>query len=476
MTMAEDRRHVVFVSQHYPPDKGGNATRIHDLATYLVDHGWQVTVLAPPASFPPGEFDRSWQHRRTESVDGVMIHRLWTWQPQTENPGMRHRLAYYLLFGIHAMVWLLWSIRRYDAVVTTTPPISTGAPGLLARLLGKPWVVDVRDRWIDASVSLGYLEEGSRIERISRRFQRLVLHTADRISVTTPQLEMAIRESYGNSLGEKTTLLPNGVDVKRFQAHRNQTEYSPTERNQTGKNHVESNQTRRNHTEREQDRELYAVKGGSGAGTPEPADGGERVPSVESGAKADGGGETIIYTGNLGSAQDLESVIRAMSHLSHDGASLQLVGGGDVESELRQLTDELGIGDTVEFAGVVRREEVPTFLDQATVGIAPLKDTDELAYAIPTKVYEYMASCLPTVVTGCGEIERFVDESGGGVHVANDPEQIAQQLDELLEDDTRRQQLAERGREYVETNYDRKAIARHLGDELAQLVEDERAR
>ena len=451
--MTDGQRDVVFVTQHYPPDKGGNAARIHDVATHLTDQGWGITVLAPPPSYPPGTFERSSHRKQTESTDGVVVHRLWSWQPQTENPGMGQRLAYYLLFGIHAMVWLLWNSRRYDVVVTTTPPISTGAPGFLASLLGKSWVVDVRDRWIDASISLGYLEEGSLIERLSRRFQRLVLHRADRISVTTPALGDSLQRTYGESLGEKTILVPNGVDVSRFQTReeRDRTdEYGATDpEEEEERDHIDES-GERDHIDESK----------------------ERAP-VTASAKADGGESTVIYTGNLGSAQDLEAVIRATSQLSHDGASLQLVGGGDVESELRHLTDDLELHDSVEFTGVVPREDVPALLGQATVGVAPLKSSDELAYAMPTKVYEYMASGLPTVVTGRGEIADFVEKSGGGVHAANDPEQIARVLDELLDDDQRRQQLSERGREYVKANYDRRAIARHFSDELRQLVGDE---
>lgn len=432
-------RDCVVVSQRFPPDKGGNAARIHDLATHLHGSEWEVTVLAPPPSYPPGEFDRSWRRKRTRTVDGVTVHRLWSWQPQVENPGTVRRLAYYLLFGVHAMVWLLWNVQRYDAVVTTTPPISTGAPGLVAAALGKPWVVDVRDRWIDASISLGYLEAGSPLERVSRRFQRLVLHTADRVAVTTERLGDSLAETYGESLASKTIHVPNGVDTDRFRPDRSRTG--------DGQARGDSDASR---TDR--DGNTLTVDGGAADSRP-----------------------TIIYTGNLGSAQDLESCVRAMSHLSHDGAVLRLVGGGDVESDLRRLTADLGLDDRVEFVGVVPRDDVPPLLADATVGIAPLEDSDELAYAMPTKVYEYMASGLPTLVTGRGEIRRFVEESGGGVWAANDPRDIADRLDELLADDQLRRRLAEDGRAHVTANYDRAAIARDLGAALTRLVEAETA-
>ena len=479
--MTADEKGVVFVTQHYPPDKGGNATRIHDIATHLGDD-WKVTVLAPPPSYPPGTFERSWGRKQTDSDESVTTHRLWTWQPQTENPGMGQRLAYYLLFGLHAMVWLLWNVRRYDIVVTTTPPISTGAPGFLARFLGKSWVVDVRDRWIDASISLGYLEEGSLIERLSRRFQRLVLHTADRIAVTTPVLGEAIQQTYGASLGEKTVLVPNGVDVRRFQTGQDRIEEHQPSDKQTSEHQSKCDRARKHQSERGQTGEHHTradrrrKRRTTNGGPPDTETGlldvsRDGTAGADADASGDGDEVTLIYTGNLGSAQDLESVIRAMRHLPEE-VSLLLVGGGDVESELRQLTDDLGLQERVEFAGVVPREDVPEFLNDASLGIAPLKSTDELAYAIPTKVYEYMASGLPTVVTGRGEIEQFVDDSGGGVHVENDPEHIARRLDELLEDDQHRRQLAERGQEYVETNYDRKAIARRFGDELRTLLKD----
>jgi len=412
--MSRGERRVVFVSQMYPPEKGGNPSRIHDTATHLREEGWDVTVLAPPPSYPPGEFERTNRLRSTEVVDGVTVHRLWTWQPRGDDPGMRGRLPYFLLFAIHAAVWLLWHLRRYTVVVTSTPPISTGAPGLVAAALGSRWVVDVRDLWIDASISLGYLEEGSLIERVSRRFQASVLHAADRITVTTRANARLVRRQYGDSLSEKIVHVPNGVDTSLFR---------PTD----------------------------------GDGTDESS-------------PPDDDGPTIVYTGNLGSAQDLEACVRAMSSLDHEDATLRLVGAGDRKSDLERLTAELGLDDRVEFTGTVPRDEVPSILDRATVGVAPLEDSDELAYAIPTKLYEYLACGLPTVVTGRGEIERFVEDSGGGVHVANDPERIADRLDALLDDPERRRELGTAGREYVTERYGRRAIASRLSDELDDLV------
>src|SRR6056297_3027038 len=75
--VSEETSHVVIVSQHYPPDQSGNASRISDTSTNLCQEGWEVTVLAPPPAFPHGEFSRTWRKQTTSERDGVTIHRLW---------------------------------------------------------------------------------------------------------------------------------------------------------------------------------------------------------------------------------------------------------------------------------------------------------------------------------------------------------------------------------------------------------------
>jgi len=413
---------VVFVTQMFPPEKGGNASRIHDTATSLQAGSWDVTVLAPPPTIPAGEFDRSWQRIRSETVDGVTIHRLWTPQPTVEQPSMARRLPYYLAFAIHATFWLLRNHRTYDVVVTSSPPISTGAPGVVAAAFNKLTIVDVRDLWIDAAISLGYIERDSVMERVSRAFQGLVLRTADLVTVTTETTSREVRDRYGKQLEAKTFVVPNGVDTDRFR---------PIDRATDG-------------------------MGRPSAGDETPVDHEDRP--------------TIIYTGNLGTAQDLEACVRAIAHMEDEEAILRLVGGGETESALRRLATELDVDDRVEFVGPVPRDAVPVYLSRATVGVAPLKDTQALSYAMPTKVYEYMACALPTVVTGRGEIDRFAERSPC-VHAANDPERIAECIDELLADDDERRVLGESGRAHVRRRYQRDAIAERFDEKLSGLVD-----
>jgi glycosyltransferase involved in cell wall biosynthesis len=403
---------VAIVSQQYPPDKSGHATRISDMAGNLTARGWTAEVVAPPPCFPHGEFDRDWYRTRRTTADGVVVRRLWAWQPTEADPGTVSRLAYYVTFALHAFLWLAVTHRRYDAVVTTTPPISTGLVGFVASATGVPWVVDVRDLWIDASVSLGFIAEGGWLERGSRRFQRRVLHTADTVAVTTETLGDRLCDRYGADLAAKLLLVPNGVDAERFATA---PATDPIE---------------------ETDRPL------------------------------------VVYVGNIGHAQALDTCIRAIGRLDRD-VEFRLVGSGDAVPELRRIAAAEGVEDRVRFAGSVPHEEVPSLLSAADIGVAPLLDDAELAYAMPTKVYEYMGAGLPVVTTGRGELQRFVEASGGGIHAAADPEDVAAAFAELLDDEERRRRMGAAGQSHVRTRYDRERIVARLDDRLRALVAGE---
>ena len=405
MATDTDAESVVIVSQHFPPDKSGNASRIHDTAKHLTTEGWDVTVLAPPPAFPHGQFERSWTRKRTREQDGVTVHNLWAWQPTAEDPGFVSRMAYYVLFPLHALLWLLLNYRDVDAIITSSPPIFTGLAGLPFGLVGRtPWIVDVRDLWIDASVGLGFIEEGSLAERLSRRYERQVLAMADRITVTTSVLGDRLADQYQLDR-DKIVHLPNGVDTDEFKPSDSDSE------------------------------------------------------------------PTIVYTGNVGHAQDLESCIQAMSLLEHSDATLKIVGDGDIKGNLEELVREENLHDTVEFTGLVPREEIPAILEEAMIGIAPLKSSETLEYAAPTKVYEYMAFELPIVATGVGEIEALIEDSEAGVITDNNPTALAKAFEELLDDPEQRTDLGRNGRDYVETYYDRGSIAQKLDLTITREVD-----
>lgn len=400
--MGDDRR-VLVVSQAFPPERGGNASRIGDTTRYLDDLGWDVTVLAPHPSYPHGQFDREWTRETADTVDGVAVRRLWTWQPTSADPSTLARGLYYLLFAVHALLWVLRTDRRYDVVLTSSPPVFTAIPGWAARRRwGVPWVVDVRDLWVDAAVDLGLLSADGPVTRLTEHLQHRAVVTADRVFATTTVMRDRLCDRYPVAPGD-VVVVPNGVDVDAFDP--------------------------------------------------------DRRP-----------GNAVVYTGNLGHAQDLEPCIRAMAHVESD-LQLRIVGDGDRRPALERVAERADVDDVVEFVGLVDREAVPEHLSDAVAGLAPVKSTENLRYAVPTKAYEYLACRVPVVAVGAGAIESFLERSGGGVVVESDPVAIARTLDALATDPGRRTRLAGAGHDHVADRYDRRAIAQRVSEALSALRE-----
>lgn len=393
---------VLVVTQTYPPEMGGNASRIGDTTRHLSEEVRDVTVLAPFPCYPPGQFQRQWSLRRVEERDGVAVHRLWAYQPTDEDPGFVQRLAYFLTFALHAILWVLRNGRDFDAIIASTPPMFTALVGLAGKLVhGTHWITDVRDFWIDPAAYLDFVPAERVLVGASRLFERLAFATSDLILTTTPEMRSQLLSRYSSVDPGTVTVIPNGVDASRF---------AP-------------------------------------------------ASSVEPGESR------IVYTGNLGHAQDLELCVRAMQYVETD-LTLTIVGDGDRRSALEHLVAELDLADAVEIIGPVDRSRVPAILDSSLFGVAPTDATEALSYAVPTKAYEYMASELPVVVTGTGAVERLVAESEGGVAAADDPVALAATFDELRTDDEWRRRLGRNGRRFVERRRDRRQIARKLADQL----------
>ncbi len=397
-------KRVCIISQHFPPEKSGNASRIYDTAVHLARLGVDVTVLAPHPTFPTGSFPRTWRRIWKGEVDGVRVVRLWTWQPGSGDPGFVSRMAYYLLFPLHALLWLCSPRNRFDVIITSAPPLFTGIPGYVLRRRSKAkWILDIRDLWIDASVSLGFIREGSIYEKMSRKFEAMCLARADLVGVTTEELARKITSRY--TVTASIELMPNGVNTEIFR---------PTN---TGKK------------------------------------------------------QQIIYAGNVGHAQDLDKVALAIK--SMNGAhnlKFLVVGDGDTREDLERLVEAENLTDSVIFTGVLSRDEIPGLLSESLVGVAPLKRLKTLEYAAPTKAYEYMACGIPFIGCGSGEIANLAKESGAGVIADNTPEAIAATLSSLLDDPERMEEMGRRGREYVAENYDRRAVALKLKQQIERIT------
>jgi glycosyltransferase involved in cell wall biosynthesis len=161
-----------------------------------------------------------------------------------------------------------------------------------------------------------------------------------------------------------------------------------------------------------------------------------------------------------------EVLLEAIAKLApaHPRMKLVCIGGGERESELARLADELGVTDHVVFAGMRRdvAQLVPAF------DVACLTSRFECA---PLSVIESMAAGLPVVVSDVGAVrDMVVDGVEGLLFPPGDVSALAAQLGRLAEDAALRERMGSAGRAHAERDFRIEHTARKYQQLLCELA------
>lgn len=207
-----DTTDVLIVTQFFPPESMGGAHRWEKISHNL-DDDVKPHVLTTFPTFPFGEFDRRWRPIECERVDGVPVTRLFTYQPMGDTT--IGRILNYGIFSLLSSLYVLCTFWRYDCIVTMSTPHTTFLPGLIGKLTGRNWVIDIFDLWIDNAADLGYIDRNSLIYRAVSWLERLSFISADSVTVITDTMAEYYEEKYPG-IQFNIHVVPFGVDTQMF--------------------------------------------------------------------------------------------------------------------------------------------------------------------------------------------------------------------------------------------------------------------
>ena len=123
----------------------------------------------------------------------------------------------------------------------------------------------------------------------------------------------------------------------------------------------------------------------------------------------------ITYTGTLETYQGIPLLIDSMMHLAEspehvqgkNGFRLVLIGGKPAQVEaMKTLVKEKGLEDRVLLLGSKKPEEIPYYLEASDVLVSPRI----LGTNIPLKIYSYLKSGVPVVVTNLYTHTQSINE------------------------------------------------------------------
>ncbi len=140
----------------------------------------------------------------------------------------------------------------------------------------------------------------------------------------------------------------------------------------------------------------------------------------------EGGPFTVMFAGNLGTAQAVECILDAAEALrDHADIRIMLVGDGSRRPWLLEEVARRRLGN-VELPGRFPLSDMPRLMARASALLVTLSAQEIFEYTVPSKVQAYMAAGRPVIAALNGEGARIVRESGAGLAVpAEDPLALA---------------------------------------------------
>lgn len=215
---------ALFVTQFYRPELIGSAPFCADVAEWLEQSGYAVTVLTglphyPDAAIFPAYRDGS--HRR-ENINNIDVKRVGIWVPKRRSAAAR--IASEILFlanGCRAL--LSGHVRRHRLVFSLCPSILAVLLGQLAKRRGGRHVAIVHD--IQSGLAEGLdMVSASWLVRLMQKCERHALNRVDLVVVLTAEMREHLRR-----LGVSTEIevMPIWTDTDRI---RPATELPPPQR------------------------------------------------------------------------------------------------------------------------------------------------------------------------------------------------------------------------------------------------------
>lgn len=168
---------------------------------------------------------------------------------------------------------------------------------------------------------------------------------------------------------------------------------------------------------------------------------------------------TFIYVGDIVVERNIYGMVNLIHELKNRGyndVQLKLIGpiSSKLKIQLNKHIMKLNISEEVKFYGRLSYDEIWHHYRTAHVGLCLLHPQPNFLHSLATKMFEYMAVGLPSMISNFPEWNEFIKSTGGGISVnpLNVP-QIADVAEELINNPILREKLSKSGRESYEKKY-----------------------
>ena len=342
------------------------------LAQYLAGKGHDVKVLTGFPNYPAGKvyqgYRQSW--KQLDHTAGVPTLRV----PQyiSHDANGLHRMMSFLTFAFTALMHASW-LRDRQVIYVYASPMTVCLSVLYLRWVHRiPYVLHIQDLWPESVVDSGMIRSAFLRKLVNRALGVLL-----RIVYKNAAHTVAIAPSMASTL-QVRGVRPDSLSVV----------YN------------------------------WAVEGPV-PNAAEVAAFRNRVSSPDR--------WLMVYAGNVGMVQDIETIVRAASSLGPEsGIDFAIVGSGAYIDEMKDLANSLGV-QNLSFIDRVPVAEMSTIYAAADFQLVTLLDRPVFRGTVPSKVGSSLAAGVPIITTVLGDVaDMCLKGRFGWVSEPENPQALAE--------------------------------------------------
>lgn len=183
----------------------------------------------------------------------------------------------------------------------------------------------------------------------------------------------------------------------------------------------------------------------------------------------------LCYMGNMEISKDnVDNIIKSFGKISKKYSEIDLHLYGQPKEETLQFLKKIvklqNIKDRVFFMGKVSSNLVPDILMNAEVLVSSQPNTLRASGGFPTKLGEYLATGVPTLLTDVGENSKYAKDNEHLFFAPpNDSKLYAEKISFILENYEEAKTIAGNGKNLVENNYSHIIMGLKLNDFITQI-------
>ena len=404
---------ILFLGLNYAPEEIGIARYSTGMCEELARRGHDVRAIVGKPYYPDWSVPEEYRGggARPSEENGVKLIRVPHYVPA--NPSGARRILHHLTFALNSIVPMVREARSFNPdIVLTIAPSTIGAPvaRLAARLSGARSWLHIQDFEVGAALATGLVNEGGAVSRLALAFEKWVVTGFDR--VTSISLEMCRKVAdYGVADG-KISEFRNWTELDQIAPLPRPSRY----------------------------RQEWNIS----------------APHV------------ALYSGNIANKQGIEILVDVARRLEHrEDLTFVICGNGPNRAVLEKLASGLG---NLQFHDLQPMAQLNELMNLATIHLLPQR-ASAADLVLPSKLTNILASGRPVIATahpGTG-LAREVEGSGLNVTPEN-PQELAEAITRLIDDDALYAALAENGPRHARKRWDKKGIMDTLERDLTDLA------